>query len=55
MLNGLAPSRTWASFKAAQPGVAHYFTLVERGYALHELVFASLPSPPPPRALTSQP
>jgi hypothetical protein len=35
-------SRTWASFKAAQPGVAHYVTLVERGYALHELVFAIL-------------
>jgi hypothetical protein len=35
-------SRTWASFKAAQPGVAHYITLAERGYALHELVFAIL-------------
>jgi hypothetical protein len=35
-------SRTWASFKTAQPGVAHYVTLVERGYALHELVFAVL-------------
>jgi hypothetical protein len=34
--------RTWASFKAAQPGVAHYITLAERGYALHELVFAIL-------------
>lgn len=34
--------RTWASFKAAQPGAAHYITLVERGYALHELVFAIL-------------
>lgn len=34
--------RTWASFKAAQPGAAHYVTLVERGYALHELVFAIL-------------
>jgi hypothetical protein len=32
----------WASFKAAQPGAAHYITLVERGYALHELVFAIL-------------
>jgi hypothetical protein len=35
-------SRTWTSFKAAQPNVAHYITLVERGYALHELVFALL-------------
>ena len=34
--------RTWASFKAAQPGAAHYITLVERGYAVHELVFAIL-------------
>lgn len=34
--------RTWMSLKAAQPGVAHYVTLVERGYALHELVFAIL-------------
>lgn len=34
--------RTWASFKAAQPGAAHYITLLERGYALHELVFAIL-------------
>ncbi len=34
--------RTWASFKAAQPGAAHYITLIERGYALHELVFAIL-------------
>jgi hypothetical protein len=34
--------RTWTSFNAAQPGVAHYVTLVERGYALHELVFAIL-------------
>lgn len=34
--------RTWASFEAAQPGVAHYVTLLERGYALHELVFAIL-------------
>lgn len=34
--------QTWASFKAAQPGAAHYITLVERGYALHELVFAIL-------------
>lgn len=34
--------RTWASFKAAQPGAANYVTLLERGYALHELVFAIL-------------
>ncbi len=34
--------QTWASFKAAQPGAAHYITLIERGYALHELVFAIL-------------
>ncbi len=32
----------WASFRAAQPGAAHYITLLERGYALHELVFAVL-------------
>jgi hypothetical protein len=34
--------RTWASFEAAQPGAARYVTLVERGYALHELTFAVL-------------
>jgi hypothetical protein len=34
--------RTWASFKAAQPGAAHYVTLLERGYALHELTFATI-------------
>lgn len=34
--------QTWASFKAAQPGAAHYVTLLERGYALHELTFAIL-------------
>jgi hypothetical protein len=34
--------RSWMPFKTAQPGVAHYITLVERGYALHELVFAIL-------------
>jgi hypothetical protein len=34
--------RAWASFKAAQPGAAHYITLAERGYALHELTFAIL-------------
>lgn len=34
--------RGWASFRAAQPGAAHYVTLLERGYALHELVFAIL-------------
>jgi hypothetical protein len=34
--------RTWASFKATQPGAGHYITLLERGYALHELTFAIL-------------
>jgi hypothetical protein len=34
--------RAWPAFKTAQPGAAHYITLVERGYALHELVFAIL-------------
>jgi hypothetical protein len=33
---------SWASFRAAQPGAARYVTLLERGYALHELVFAIL-------------
>lgn len=33
---------TWASFKAAQPGAARFITLAERGYALHEMVFAIL-------------
>jgi hypothetical protein len=33
---------TWNSAKAGQPGTAHYVTLLERGYALHELTFAIL-------------
>jgi hypothetical protein len=33
---------SWASFRAAQPGAARYITLLERGYAVHELVFALL-------------
>jgi hypothetical protein len=32
----------WASFKAAHAGAASYITLLERGYALHELTFAIL-------------
>lgn len=32
----------WLAFTAAQPAAAHYITLIERGYALHELVFAIL-------------
>jgi hypothetical protein len=33
---------TWSSFKAAHDGAASYVTLLERGYALHELTFAIL-------------
>lgn len=33
---------TWASFKAAHSGAASYISLLERGYALHELTFAIL-------------
>jgi hypothetical protein len=33
---------TWSTVKAAQPGPANYVTLLERGYALHELTFAIL-------------
>jgi hypothetical protein len=33
---------TWSSFKAAHAGTASYVTLLERGYALHELTFAIL-------------
>jgi hypothetical protein len=33
---------TWASFRAAHPGAASYISLLERGYALHELTFAIL-------------
>jgi hypothetical protein len=32
----------WATFKAAHAGTASYITLLERGYALHELTFAIL-------------
>ena len=32
----------WAGFKAAHAGAASYITLLERGYALHELTFAIL-------------
>jgi hypothetical protein len=34
--------QTWTLFHAAQPAAAQYITLTERGYALHELVFAIL-------------
>lgn len=33
---------TWISFKAARSGAASYISLLERGYALHELTFAVL-------------
>jgi hypothetical protein len=33
---------TWTSFKAAHSGAASYISLLERGYALHELTFAIL-------------
>jgi hypothetical protein len=33
---------TWTAVRVAQPGTAHYVTLLERGYALHELTFAIL-------------
>lgn len=33
---------TWPAFKSAHSGAAQYVTLLERGYALHELVFAAL-------------
>ena len=32
----------WPHAQAATPGLAHYVTLLERGYALHELTFAVL-------------
>jgi hypothetical protein len=32
----------WTTLKAGQPGTAHYITVLERGYALHELTFAVL-------------
>src|SRR5689334_13947887 len=31
---------TWASAQHATPGIANYVTLLEIGYAVHELVFA---------------
>lgn len=33
---------TWIAAKAASPGVASYVTLLEYGYAIHELVFGLL-------------
>ncbi|MGI5133866.1 MULTISPECIES: hypothetical protein [unclassified Streptomyces] len=33
---------SWAGVRAQQPGTAHYITLLERGYVLHELPFALL-------------
>jgi hypothetical protein len=33
---------SWAAFKAGHPGAAQYVTLLERGYALHELAFTIL-------------
>ena len=33
---------TWSNFKGAHSGAASYVTLLERGYALHELTFAIL-------------
>lgn len=33
---------SWAHTQAAAPGLASYITLLERGYALHELTFALL-------------
>jgi len=32
----------WASVQASSPGVASYITLLETGYAIHELVFGVL-------------
>jgi hypothetical protein len=32
----------WSQAQASTPGMAHYVTLLERGYALHELTFAVL-------------
>lgn len=32
----------WTTFRTAHPGPASYVTLLERGYALHELTFAIL-------------
>lgn len=33
---------TWTAAKAASPGVASYITVLEYGYAIHELVFGLL-------------
>lgn len=33
---------SWQAVRAAQPGTARYVTLLERGYAVHELTFAIL-------------
>jgi hypothetical protein len=33
---------SWAHAQAVTPGAARYITLLERGYALHELTFATL-------------
>ena len=33
---------TWTGFKASHSGAASYISLLERGYALHELTFAIL-------------
>lgn len=33
---------TWTSFRSAHSGAASYVSLLERGYALHELTFAIL-------------
>jgi hypothetical protein len=33
---------TWTGFKSAHSGAASYISLLERGYALHELTFAIL-------------
>jgi hypothetical protein len=39
---GRLAGTSWAAFKAASHGAAQYMTTLERGYALHELVFAIL-------------
>jgi hypothetical protein len=39
---GKLSGTTWAGFKAAHSGAASYISLLERGYALHELTFAIL-------------
>jgi hypothetical protein len=32
----------WPAARQAQPAIAHYITMLERGYALHEITFAVL-------------